>query len=547
MVLRSNSYEGRYLELSVEEVSFDAVNKTHTLSWVLTSTGGISSRYYIADTTVTIAAQQVYFYDAPYWSENTTFPFPITTGSVSGTITVPHAEAVTVSLSTRVYVSTTPETYERMLPLTNLSTGTGTGDAAQITAAENGVLGGTLGVYWTPRSTGKVYTLSYVLSSSGNTVTEKATIHRPTTTAPYRGIIPLDYALAEAIPNGVSRELEIKLTTYQTDSLLDSDILGSDTITVTVTVPEDDKTRPVITGGSCIPSPNLLDGAFIQSKTGVQAVGVTAEGQYGATIVKTYLRCEGENYDGPSRPLSQWDKIEVSLYAMDSRGFLSKPYPVTVTVLPYLNPKLRPVAGKSRVTAQRCDGSGNPDDKGAYLMLSAKRSYSPVVRGGAQRNFCGISYRYRPSQGNWSDWQQILSPESASDEVTTGPLLGTLAEGTSYEVELRALDTLGGESTTLLTLATDRIYWHRDGNLGSLGFGELVTQADTFLIGRDKTLNILGALQLAGDAAQFLLDFAHPVGSILETVSPESPEVTLGGTWIALTGTDDAARWRRTN
>ena len=543
MVLRSNSYEGRYLELTVQEVSFDAAKKTHTLSWVLTSTGGISSRYYVADTTVTIAGQQVYFYDAPYWSENTTFPFPITTGSVSGTVTVPHADAVAVSLSTRVYVSMTPETYQGTLPLTNLSAGTG----SQITAAENGVLGGTLGVYWTPQSKGKVYTLSYVLSSSGNSVTEKVTIHRPTTTAPYRGLIPLDYGLAETIPDGVSRELEIKLTTYETDSLLDSDILGSDTITVTVTVAEDDKTRPVITGGSCIPSPDLLDGAFIQSKTGVQAVNVTAEGQFGATIVKTYLRCEGDNFDGASRPLSQWGQVEVNLYAMDSRGFLSKPYPVTVTALPYLNPKLRPIEGSSRVTAQRCGPDGSPDDKGRYLTLSAKRSYSPVVVDGVQRNFCGISFRLRPSQGDWSDWQEILSPESAPDEVTTGALLGTLEEGTSYEVALRALDTLGGESATLLTLAADRIYWHRDGNLGSLGFGELVEQADTFLIGRDKTLKILGALQLSGEAAQFLLDFAHPVGSILETVSPESPEATLGGTWVALTGTDDAARWRRTN
>ena len=547
MVLRSNSYEGRYLELTVQEESFDAALQTHTLSWVLTSTGGISSRYYIADTTVTIAGQQVYFYDAPYWSENTTFPFPITTGSVSGSITVPHAEAVAVTLSTRVYVSMTPESYQGTLPLTNLGTGTGTGAAAQITAAENGVLGSNLGVYWTPPSTGKVYTISYVLSSTGSTVTEKAAIHRPTTTAPYRGTVFLDYGLAATIPNGVSRELEIKLTTYATDSLLDSDILGSDTITVTVTVPEDDKTRPVITGGSCIPSPDLLSGAFIQSKTGVQAVGVTAQGQYGAAIVKTYLRCEGENFDGASRPLSQWGQVEVSLYAVDSRGFLSKPYPVTLPVLPYFNPKLRPTEGNSRVTAQRCDGSSNPDDKGTFLMLSAKRSYSPVMVNGVQRNFCGISFRLRPSQGDWSDWQQILSPESAADEVTTGPLLGTLEEGTSYEAELRALDTLGGESTTLLTLAADRIYWHRDGALGSLGFGELVTQADTFLIGRDKTLNILGALQLSGEAAQFLLDFAHPVGSVLETVSAESPEATLGGTWVALTGTDDAARWRRTN
>ena len=546
MVLRSNSYEGRYLELSVEEVSFDAVNKTHTLSWELTSTGGISSRYYIADTTVTIAGQQVYFYDAPYWSENTTFPFPITTGRVSGTITVPHAEAVSIRLSTRVYVSMTPETYEGSLLLTNLSTGTVSGEAAQITAAENGVLGSTLGVYWTPPSTGKVYTISYVLSSTGGTVTEKAAIHRPTTTAPYRGTVLLDYGLAQSIPNGISRELEIRLTTYKTDSLLDSDILGSDTITVTVTVPEDDKTRPVITAGSCLPSPDLLDGAFLQSKTGVQAVNVTAQGQFGATIVKTYLRCEGENADGPSRPLSQWGQVEVSLYALDSRGFLSKPYPVTLTVLPYLSPKLRPVEGRTRVTAQRCDSSGTPDDKGKFLMLSAKRGYSPVVLDGVQRNFCGISFRLRPAQGDWSDWQEILSPQSTSDEVTTGPLLGTLTEGVSYEAELRALDTLGGESTTVLTLAADRIYWHRDGALGSLGFGELVTQADTFLIGRDKTLNILGALALSGEAARFLLDFAHPVGSILETVSSESPEATLGGTWVTLSGTDDAIRWCRT-
>lgn len=101
---RSNTYDGRYLELSISE-SIDVIGNKSTLYWTLTSAGGASAYYTIADTTVTINGQQVYHKAQTDWDARV---FPASKGSTSGAVSVSHGsdgtKSIIVGFSTRVYI-----------------------------------------------------------------------------------------------------------------------------------------------------------------------------------------------------------------------------------------------------------------------------------------------------------------------------------------------------------------------------------------------------------------------------------------------------------
>lgn len=101
---KSNTYDGRYLQLSISETVNPTAN-TSTLTWTLTSAGGESNYYTIDDTTITIAGTTVYSKTRTDWDDRV---FPAAKGSTSGTLTVSHdsdgTKSITVVFTTRVYV-----------------------------------------------------------------------------------------------------------------------------------------------------------------------------------------------------------------------------------------------------------------------------------------------------------------------------------------------------------------------------------------------------------------------------------------------------------
>lgn len=105
--IQSNSYEGRYLKLTVVEESTSIPNNTSTLRWTLESLGGSSVYYSIWNCSVVINGTTVYNSGTTNWD---TYQFPAKKGSVTGTITVAHkndgsADPVGFALHGRVYYS----------------------------------------------------------------------------------------------------------------------------------------------------------------------------------------------------------------------------------------------------------------------------------------------------------------------------------------------------------------------------------------------------------------------------------------------------------
>ena len=342
--------------------------------------------------------------------------------------------------------------------------------ASEITSVADVTLGDACNVKWTPKSASFRYKLHFRLGNWSHTTDP---IHPNNTTEYTYRSHPISMDAAEEIPNAKTGTMTVELRTYS-DSGATEQIGDADSATFTVTVPDNDSTRPevsmILTPVSSLP--DAFDGLYIQGKTKIRAE-LSAIGKYDATISSHSMKVENSAYDSEddytSDYLAQYGRIPVYGYATDSRGFTGS-ISDEITVLPYTKPKILTVDGA--VIANRCDAEGNPIDSGTYLKIKAKRSYSLLNSEGAQHNYCKIQYRYKlESAESYSDWVTILDGNSlTSDEVETEPLLGgVLSAKSTYVVEVRAIDDIGEAGPTTIVIPTDTVYMHRTKNGMSLG------------------------------------------------------------------------------
>lgn len=259
---------------------------------------------------------------------------------------------------------------------------------------------------------------------------------------------------------------------------------------ITLTITDDTTTQPTATMTlspvSSLPSP--FSSFYIKGRTKVDANFTNGEGKYGAYIVSYKMSVDGKSYGSPytSGYITSSGSVTVKGTVTDSRG-RSRTYTQKITVVPYSKPKILPASGESEIICARCDADGNISESGTYLKIKAKRSYSPLVSGEEQKNFCKIRYRYQKDGGSYSSWNTILAADSlGSNEVSTGSLLGgALSVQSSYLVQIQAIDDVGESGETTIVVPTDRVYWHRAGSIRSYGFGEYVDDPNTFSVADD--------------------------------------------------------------
>ena len=390
--------------------------------------------------------------------------------------------------------------------------------ASAIASVSDVTLGNMFNVKWTPASASFRYRLNFTLGAWSYTTDA---IHPNGKSLYTFGSYGFPVNAADQIPNGRTGTVKATLYTYS-DAAATKQVGSASSKTFTVTVPDDGTTKPavsmVLSPVSSLPS--AFNGLYIQGKSKVK-VELSATGKFGATI-KSYIanvdgisHVSGDSYT--SDYLSTYGSKTVYGYATDSRGITGSTSQ-NITVIPYNNPKLLPVSGEKSVVVARCDIDGNISESGTFLKIKAKRSYSYVVSGGVQKNFCKIQYRYKEDGGWYSDWFTILDSDSASDEVITGALLGGgMVTTSSYLVDVRAIDDIGSQAPTTYTIPTDKIYCHKNGSLNSFGFGAYVEDRNTFLTGDDITLKARGRME----AKSFmLLEQEITVGGDLNTYYP---------------------------
>lgn len=330
-------------------------------------------------------------------------------------------------------------------------------------------------VKWTPMSKSFRYKVKFSLGSWSYTT---GVIH-PNSTSAYSYTRVMPYDVANQIPNSKTGTMTATLYTYS-DSAATKQIGSASSKTFTVTVPSNEDTLPTVKM-DLSPFSSLadtFDGVYIQGKTKVDADWSGSSAKYGASISYYSMTVSGLGTYGSSTSyqsglLPTAGTITVKGTAKDSRGY-SASTTQKITVISYAKPSLIPYTGEKSIICKRCDSEGNLTSSGTYLRIKVGRKYSTVTTAnGVQKNFCAVMYRYKKEAAtSYSQWVDIIDPESTSDYADVIIPNVVSSTTTSYIVELCIEDSIGEHVRTSFTIPTDQVALHlKEGGNGA-AFGK---------------------------------------------------------------------------
>lgn len=255
---------------------------------------------------------------------------------------------------------------------------------------------------------------------------------------------------------------------------------------------------------------------------------VHAEGQEGATVENCRFTagsavCQG--FSGTTAPLSAAGRLTPQAVVTDSRGRTATVESATVTVWEYRRPSVKDPM------VLRCDANGVEDDAGAYLRVKAVCD-GALLDG---RNAVTLTARYRAVGASWSAAVTLQSGVEAL-------LASSLDAALTYEVELRASDTLGNSAALTSASTGAAVTFHlREGGDGA-AFGKRCDSAGLHCAWNaefEKNVKVTGKLT-AGNGTfsgtltvggKSILNIMYPVGSIFLSTISVSPATLIGGSW----------------
>ena len=202
------------------------------------------------------------------------------------------------------------------------------------------------------------------------------------------------------LPNGTSGTATIRADTYN-----DSTKIGSASKNFTLKVPS--SVVPTLSGVSVTRVDGDVPedwGVYVKGKSSAKVQINGAAGAYGSTI-KAYA-ISGGGYSGTTNPfttgvLNTAGEVTFTGKITDSRGRTASGS-ASITVEDYAPPVL------TSVEAHRCSASGELQDDGEYITLTAVFSGSTV--GG--RNAITGKYRRMPEGGDWTSLSSLTSGQA---------------------------------------------------------------------------------------------------------------------------------------
>ncbi len=342
--VRSNEAEGRYLQLTVWEKSYSIANNTSLVGWKLESTGGESVYYMIAPTTAIVNNETVYSKGKTEWEDRI---FPAAKGSVSGELTVVHdaegKKTISFSLSTRVYVSSTPLTWTDTLTLTDLPRGASVDSLTCSTA----YFDGTLTVKYTPKNA-EYY--NRCILSLGNTVIKSINLGKKSASQQTQTVSLTDTELATVyslLPKSTSGTLRASVSSYS-GSGYTSQVGSTSYKDIALTVPT--SVKPTSQLSVTVQNTNAWIsslGICVQNYTAV-SITLTGSPGAGASIASRNITCGGYSTSESSLTVAKITDsgvLNISGKVTDSRS-RSTNDTKNVTVYPYNTPSISYIASE---------------------------------------------------------------------------------------------------------------------------------------------------------------------------------------------------------
>lgn len=311
----------------------------------------------------------------------------------------------------------------------------------------------------TPRQT-SAYThdLKYVIGDVTGTIATNVN-------SEYSWTVPL--SLAAKIPSATSAVVTVTCTTRFSGSTA---VVGTKAKTFTVKVPNNSTTQPKVTMKTeCVSDlPSKFAGIYVAGKARVK-VSYEASSEY-STIASYNTSLLGKNSNAnPYTSELLTGSATITGTVTDGRGY-STTKTAEITVIPYTKPRVLPGHGQQKIICERCNSDGTVDAGGAYLLIQIGRKYSKVESGGAQKNFCRLSYRHKTdaaAESAYSDPITLLDGNASSDYVSV-VLPNIVPNNTiAYTIQLIAEDDVGDRDTVTITVPTAFVTFHSpDGGHG---------------------------------------------------------------------------------
>ena len=369
--------------------------------------------------------------------------------------------------------------------------------ASTITSVAGRTLGEALSVAWTPNSTNHVYKLGFYMAGWGGHTTE---VIKPNTTKPYtysEYTLPFD-EIASLLPNKSTGTVTVHLNTYS-DSGGTVQVGYPSILGVTITVPENDDTKPTIEMTLEPVTPyEKFSSLYLQGISKVKAT-FEGEGKYGASIVAYSLQAEGGRYTEPDEAnayisdiLAQSGESTIVGFVSDSRWFGNEDIQ-KINVIAYDKPYISPISGYQQVICERWSlDNGTASDSGTCLHLKGKRNYTKIDTDGIV-NTCGIKCRYKPEGGNWShnpgEGVDVLLPTNTADDFDITLSNITLDIRRTYVVELNIYDDTGLSTNMVFNLPSEAVEFDlREGGRGA-AFGRRAIRENTLECEWDALFN----------------------------------------------------------
>lgn len=270
-------------------------------------------------------------------------------------------------------------------------------------------------------------------------------------------------------------------------------------------LPEDSTTRP--TAGTItysVVKNTFRLSYYVQNRTGVKIKMAQPTCQLNATpkamIVEYYggtARIETQDSDGGfTFTLDRFTangSQKFTVYAEDSRGFISSKASKTLTVYAYAPPEM------TGCTLERVDSNGNPSDFGDCAALTVEASFSAVSTKNGIASIRAAILQYEPHM----DWEHAVDYTVAAGTPYTFAL--TLDPAKIYRVRIKITDK-GGVTTTYYRTVRSAVYTlHlRQGGNG-VGMGEASRSERSLSVAENWAVVVYD---------RTLMDMLVPIGSV---------------------------------
>lgn len=301
--------------------------------------------------------------------------------------------------------------------------------ASAVTVPVSAPMGKPLAISIAPAVASFRHRISYSFAGGTGVIAENAA-----TSAEWN--VPID--LAGRIPTESSGVATITCQTYNGDTMV-----GESFAYVTLTVPKNSDTLPTATV-EATPENGLASafaGLFIQKKTAIR-VKVTASVKY--STVKSIATNGVAGADAVIPAPDTSGNVTLKTTVTDARGFATT-VDTTISVIAYGAPAVVPYSGESKPVVARCDIDGNLSATGECLRILAGRSYSKVISGGAQKNYCSLKWRYRTAGGSYTTWREIIGRTASSDLANITVTDVVFSKLLAFEVQIAASDDITGD------------------------------------------------------------------------------------------------------